>query len=78
MNRLFPLRFHQRFQSYAELLPSVYCRLWCVLGFLGSAAIALLYDLSLPLMIAFFVAAVLAAVPIFIWVGRHANVVNYA
>jgi hypothetical protein len=35
----------------------------------GSAAIGPLYDLSLPLMIAFFVAAVLAAVPIFIWLA---------
>jgi hypothetical protein len=42
-----------------------------VFWFLGSAAIGLLYDLSLPLTIAFCVAAELAAVPIFIWVGRH-------
>jgi MFS family permease len=45
-----------------------------VFWFLGSAAIGLLYDLSLPLMIAFCVVAELAAVPIFIWVDRHANV----
>jgi hypothetical protein len=47
-----------------------------VFWFLGSAAIGLLYDLSLPLMIAFCVVAELAAVPIFIWVDRHANVVE--
>jgi hypothetical protein len=41
--------------------------------FLGSAAIGFLYDFSLLFMIAFCVAAELAAVPIFIWVGRHAN-----
>src|ERR1700730_3530362 len=45
-----------------------------VFWFLGSAAIGLLYDLSLPLMIAFCVVAELAAVPIFIWFDRHANV----
>ena len=49
-----------------------------VFWFLGSAAIGFLYDLSLPLTIAFCVAAELAAVPIFIWVGRHANVVDRA
>jgi hypothetical protein len=49
-----------------------------VFWFLGSAAIGFLYDLSLPFMIAFCVAAELAAVPIFIWVGRHANVVYRA
>ena len=37
-----------------------------------------LYDLSLPFMIAFCVAAQLAAVPIFIWVGHHSNVVERA
>jgi MFS family permease len=44
-----------------------------VFWFLGSAAIGFLYDLSLPLTIAFCIAAELAAVPIFIWVGRHAD-----
>jgi hypothetical protein len=43
-----------------------------VFWFLGSAAIGFLYDLSLPFMIAYCVAAELAALPIFIWVGRHA------
>lgn len=42
-----------------------------VFWFLGSAAIGVLYDYSLSLTIAFCVAAELAAVPIFIWVGRH-------
>jgi MFS family permease len=39
--------------------------------FLGSAAIGILYDISLPATIAFCVAAELAAVPVFIWVGRR-------
>ena len=46
--------------------------------FLGSAVIGFLYDLSLPLTIAFCVAAELAAVPIFLWVGRHAHGVSRA
>jgi len=49
-----------------------------VFWFLGSAAIGFLYDLSLLFIIAFCVAAELAAVPIFIWVCRHANVVDRA
>jgi len=39
--------------------------------FLGSAAIGILYDISLPATVAFCVVAELAAVPIFIWVGRR-------
>jgi MFS family permease len=42
-----------------------------VCWFLGSAAIGILYDLSLPSTIAFCVVAELAAVPVFAWVGRH-------
>lgn len=43
-----------------------------VFWFLGSAAIGILYDLSLPATIAFCVVAELAAVPLFLWVGhRH-------
>lgn len=42
-----------------------------VFWFLGSVAIGVLYDLSLPATVAFCVLAELAAVPIFIWVGRH-------
>jgi MFS family permease len=41
--------------------------------FLGSAVIGFLYDLSLPATVAFCVAAELAAVPIFVWVSRHAR-----
>ncbi|MFD2031460.1 hypothetical protein ACFSKM_16330 [Ancylobacter dichloromethanicus] len=44
-----------------------------VFWFLGSAAIGILYDTSIPVTIAFCVVAQLAAVPIFIWVGRHYN-----
>ena len=39
--------------------------------FLGSSAIGILYDVSLPLVIVFSLATQLAAVPIFLWVGRR-------
>ena len=42
-----------------------------VFWFLGSAAIGILYDISLPAVIAFCVVAELAAVPIFVCVGRR-------
>lgn len=42
-----------------------------VFWFLGSAAIGILYDVSLPATIVFCVVAELAAVPLFIWVGRR-------
>jgi MFS family permease len=44
-----------------------------VFWFLGSAAIGILYDFSLAAVVAFCVIAELAAVPIFIWVGRRAK-----
>ncbi|MGH6848103.1 MAG: MFS transporter [Methylocella sp.] len=46
--------------------------------FLGSATIGFLYDVSVPAAIVFCAATQLAAVPIFIWVGRQANVVDRA
>jgi hypothetical protein len=49
-----------------------------VFWFLGSATIGFLYDLSVSAMIAFCVTAELAALPIFIWVSRQANVVDHA
>lgn len=42
-----------------------------VFWFLGSVVIGILYDLSLPAVIAFCMLLQLGAVPIFIWVGRH-------
>lgn len=42
-----------------------------IFWFLGSTAIGFLYDRSLPATIIFCVAAQLAAVPVFIWVGRR-------
>ncbi len=42
-----------------------------VFWFLGSAAIGVLYDVSLPALIAFCITTQLAAVPIFAWVGRR-------
>jgi MFS family permease len=44
-----------------------------ILWFAGSAVIGILYDVSLPAVIAFCVITQLLAVPIFIWVGRHAE-----
>ena len=43
-----------------------------IFWFLGSAAIGVLYDLSVPAVISFCIVTQLAAVPIFVWVGhRH-------
>ncbi len=42
-----------------------------IFWFLGSAVIGILYDVSLPAVIAFCVLTQLAAIPIFIWVGRQ-------
>lgn len=39
--------------------------------FAGSAAIGLLYDVSLPAVVIFCVITQLAAVPVFIWIGRR-------
>jgi MFS family permease len=44
-----------------------------VFWFIGSAVIGILYDSSLTATIAFCVITQLAAVPIFVWVGRHYN-----
>ncbi len=41
--------------------------------FLSSAAIGILYDVSLLSLIAFCVMTQLAAIPIFVWVGRRRN-----
>jgi len=49
-----------------------------IFWFIGSAAIGILYDISLSAVIAFCVIAQLAAVPIFVWVGRHAPTRNPA
>jgi MFS family permease len=45
-----------------------------VFWFLGSAVIGILYDVSVPAVIAFCVVTQLAAVPVFIWVGRRSLV----
>lgn len=42
-----------------------------VFWFLGSAAIGILYDRTVYAAVAFCVLAELAAVPVFVWVGRH-------
>jgi MFS family permease len=47
-----------------------------VFWFFGSAVIGILYDLSVPAVVAFCVITQLAAVPIFIWVGRRSLVHN--
>ena len=41
-----------------------------VFWFLGSALMGILYDLSLPSMIAFSVAAQFLSVPLFLWIKR--------
>jgi hypothetical protein len=41
--------------------------------FLGSAAIGILYDLSLPAVIAFCIVSQIAAVPFFAWVGKRSR-----
>lgn len=46
--------------------------------FAGSALIGILYDFSVPGAIAFCIVAELAAVPIFIWVGRRYDMVVVA
>ena len=57
----------QRRASAFGLFTAVYGTAW----FLGSAAIGILYDISVPATVVFCVAAELAALPIFIGVGRH-------
>ena len=48
-----------------------------IFWFIGSAAIGILYDLSLPAVITFCVVTQVAAVPVFIWVGiRQGRVVR--
>jgi len=44
-----------------------------ILWFAGSAVIGILYDVSLSAVIAFCIITQLLAVPLFIWVGRHAG-----
>lgn len=64
-----PMVSAQRRASAFGLFTAGYGMFW----FLGSAAIGTLYDASLTATIAFCVISQLAAVPIFIWVGRHSN-----
>lgn len=59
----------QRRASAFGLFTAGYGLFW----FLGSAAIGALYDHSIPATIAFCVGSELAAVPLFIWVGRQAR-----
>ncbi len=47
-----------------------------IFWFAGSAAIGILYDVSLPAAVLFCVATQLAAVPIFIWIGRRLRTQN--
>jgi MFS family permease len=49
-----------------------------IFWFLGSAIIGILYDVSLPAVIAFCVITQLAAIPIFIWVGRQSLAIGRA
>jgi MFS family permease len=56
----------QRRASAFGLFTAGYGIFW----FLGSAAIGILYDLSMPAVVAFCVLTQLAAIPLFTWVGR--------
>ena len=47
-----------------------------VFWFLGSAVIGILYDISLPALIAFSLVVELAAIPLFILVGRQPRLVQ--
>ncbi len=69
-----PMVPNERRASAFGLFTAGYGLFW----FLGSAKIGFLYDLSVLAMIAFCVTAELAALPIFIWVSRQANVVDHA
>jgi MFS family permease len=60
-----PMVPYRRRASAFGLFTAGYGIFW----FIGSAAIGILYDLSLPAVIAFCVVTQVAAVPIFIWVG---------
>jgi predicted MFS family arabinose efflux permease len=62
-----PMVARERRASAFGLFTAVYGVFW----FLGSAAIGILYDWSLPATVVFCVAAELAAVPVFAWVGRR-------
>jgi MFS family permease len=57
----------QRRASAFGLFTAGYGTFW----FLGSAVIGVLYDISVPAAVTFCVLAELAAVPIFLWVGRR-------
>jgi MFS family permease len=57
----------QRRASAFGLFTAGYGIFW----FIGSAAIGILYDISLPAVIAFCIITQVAAVPVFIWVGHR-------
>jgi MFS family permease len=46
--------------------------------FLGSALMGVLYDVSLPTLIAFSVVAQLASIPLFFWVGKRSSLATHA
>ncbi len=49
-----------------------------IFWFLGSALMGALYDISLPTLIAFSVAAQLASIPLFFWVGKRSSLAGHA
>ncbi len=69
-----PMAPPQRRASAFGIFTAGYGIFW----FIGSAAIGIFYDLSLPVVIAFCVLTQLAALPIFIWVGRRVPARNPA
>lgn len=62
-----PMVASERRASAFGLFTAAYGIFW----FVGSAAIGILYDRSIPFAVAFCVGAELLAVPVFIWVGRR-------
>ncbi|TAK82129.1 MAG: MFS transporter [Betaproteobacteria bacterium] len=65
-----PMVAAERRASAFGLFTAAYGVAW----FVGSAAIGILYDMSVLATVAFCVVAELAAVPIFVWVGRRSRV----
>jgi predicted MFS family arabinose efflux permease len=62
-----PMVAFERRASAFGLFTAGYGFFW----FIGSAAIGILYDFSVPAVVAFCVVTQLAAIPLFMWVGGH-------
>lgn len=65
---------HERRGSAYGIFNTGYGIFW----FLGSALMGILYDVSLPTLIAFSIAAQLASIPLFFWVGKRSPLAGRA